>query len=161
MANILELILKIKTDELKYSSSIPDGIKNEDIDTLKEKFKSKFKVDIDDQLVNFLRTCDGLSKNGYIVYSSYDHIKDEVEYGLFKNNELWQKYTGEVQYIYFAEGSQDLFAFDSKSLKYELHDRYSFDVHETFQDFDEMIQYILNGMLGIYDDDDDDDENDN
>ena len=160
MANIPELVLKIKADRLIYNLDIPAPIKDAYIGAFRETFKSGFSITIDEQFIDILKICDGLLENGYKIYSSNDQLVGKSECGIFQLNKGWHASPDKKKFIFFAEGDQDLNTYDTESLKYQLHDRYSFDIFKTFQTMNDMLEHILGEMIGSEEEKDDDEAND-
>lgn len=148
MNEILEKINKIRTERLEYNYSNPTPIDENKIENFTKEFETFFNIKIDNDFLTFLKITDGIEDNGYKVYSSFDHVKNKVEYGIFQNNELWyEEYDKDREYIFFAESGSDLYVFSKSIKKYLLLDRYSGDVYKEYNSFNEMLLYILKLML--------------
>lgn len=148
MEKILEKISLIQSKRLIYNYSNPKPIDTDRIINFVKEYEIFFSTKIDEDYINFLKISDGIWFNGYRVYSSFDHIKNKVEYGIFQNNELWyEEYDKDREYIFFAESGSDLFVFNKQEKQYQLLDRYSGDVYKEYNSFSDMLLYILKLML--------------
>ena len=148
MEEILKKIDKIKKERSAYNLVIPEPITKTDALVFKQEFSPVFGIMADDVYLNFLMICDGLEENGFQIYAAKNLEKDGVFYGIFENNEIWrEEIEGFENYIFYAESGQDLFVFNKSDKRYELLDRSSGDVFESFQSLDRMLVYILDAML--------------
>ncbi len=148
MNEINDKISKIKLERIKYNYSNPNPIDENKIEKFTKEFEVFFSNEIDNDFISFLKISNGIEFNGYKVYSSFDHIKNKVEYGIFQNNEIWyEEYDKDREYIFFAESGSDLYVFNKSIKKYLLLDRYSGDVYKEYNSFNEMLLYILKLML--------------
>lgn len=145
---LLDKIFMIQNKRLNYNYSNQLPIDENQINNFIKKYENFFSTKIDEDFITFMKVSNGIWFNGYKIYSSNDHIKNKVEYGIFQNNELWyEEYDKEREYIFFAESGSDLFVFNKQEKKYQLLDRYSGDVYKIFSSFDDMLLYILKLML--------------
>jgi len=148
MNEINDKISKIKLERIKYNYSNPNPIDENKIEKFTKEFEVFFSNEIDNDFISFLKISNGIEFNGYKVYSSFDHKKNKVEYGIFQNNEIWyEEYDKDREYIFFAESGSDLYVFNKSIKKYLLLDRYSGDVYKEYNSFNEMLLYILKLML--------------
>ncbi len=147
METIKEKINRIKEIENQFNQDFPKPIEESKIEEFKEIFLDFFKIEVDEEFLDFLKICDGLDFNGFQIYSSYNHTIKKVLYGIFENNELWYEVPDFKKYVFFAESGQDLFVFNKESKKYELLDRYCGDLIKTYNSFNNMLLYILKLML--------------
>jgi len=148
MEEIQEKIDKIKMERAVYNLVIPEPITETDAFAFKEKFSSVFETMVDDVYLDFLMICNGLEENGFQIYASKNHEKEGVLYGIFENNEIWHEEIEDFKnYIFYAESGQDLFVFNKSDKVYQLLDRSSGDVFESFNSLGQMLVYILIAML--------------
>lgn len=143
---IIERLEKIEHERSEYNLQIPPPIRN--VEKFKEEYLDYFGQVVDEQIIEFYQIHDGLDENGYQIYSSYDHIINKVEYGIFQNNELlYEQDEDDKKYIFFAVSGMDLYVFNKEEKEYQLLDRASGDKYNSFKDFDDMLLYILKLML--------------
>ena len=147
MGNVNNLIAQIKSERKKFNLDIPKPIETTLINDFINHYKDIFKVELTPNYLSFLKICDGLVENGFTIYSSYDHTIKKVEYGIFENNETWADINPNLKFIYFGESDQDLYAYNKVSKEYEVLDRYSSDVCESFDNFELLLEHILEKML--------------
>ena len=148
MEEIKHRINKIKKEREKYNLTIPAPISEENIEKFKKEFKKYFDLEIDPEYLNFLKICDGLVENGYQIFSSKNKVVNKVPYGIFENNDYFHDILDEFKnYILFASSGQDFFVYNKNKKQYELLDRYSGDVFNVFNSFNDMLLYILKLML--------------
>ena len=147
MSTIKDFVTSIKNINLKYSQEIPKPIVNSTVQNFKDKFFNIFETEIDKDFIEFLKLSDGIEFNGCTIYSSNNHTVDGVEYGIFENNETWLDINLDKQYIYFGDSDQDLYAYNKLNKKYEVLDRYCSDVEESFDNFENLLEYIKKIML--------------
>lgn len=147
MSKIKDLVSRIEKIELKYSQEIPKPIVNSTVQNFKDNFLKNFKTESDKDFIEFLKLSDGIEFNGYTIYSSHDHTINGVEYGIFENNETWVDINPDMKYIYFGESDLDLYAYNKINKKYVVLDRYSSDVYESFDNFESLLEHILEKML--------------
>ena len=98
-----------------------------------------FKLECPSTLVDFYKLSDGLSFNGYQIYSSENKEVNGVLQGIFEYNQLMNSLSEDYQesfgkdYIFFGDGDMDYFTLDKKLEKFQSRDRYSGDVIEEFE----------------------------
>lgn len=148
MNDILEKIEQLKQKRIEYDYENPEPITSDSISSFEEEFKTFFKIDIDNQFIDFLKECDGLTFNGFRIFSSKNYENKGVPYGIFENNNLFYEQDEEDrQYVLHATSGQDLFVLNKDKNVYQLLDRYSGDDFKDFKDFNDMLMYILKLML--------------
>jgi hypothetical protein len=125
---------------------IPEPIDPNELDKFKLDYFNTFKIEIDQIYLDFLNTCDGLEYNGVRFYSSFNPIDEDEGYGIFEANELWDE-GEESSFIYLGESDLDLFVIEKNQNRFLCISRYTEDVEETFDNFDEMLEYALKLMI--------------
>ncbi|MAN26755.1 MULTISPECIES: YrhA family protein [Mesonia] len=148
MKDIEIKINEIKNEREEYNLKIPLPINEKNIENFKKKFKVFFDLEVDKDYLSFFKICNGLEENGFIIFSSNNHIVNKVYYGIFENNEFFHEQDEEdKKYILFATSGQDLFVFNKEKSQYQLLDRYTGDVYNEYESFNDMLLYILKLML--------------
>lgn len=147
MEKVNYLIAQIKSERKKYNLDIPKPIETTLVDGFINSYEVIFKVELAPNYLQFLKICDGLVENGFTIYSSQNHTIKKVEYGIFENNETWADINPNMKFIYFGDSDQDLYVYNKVSKKYEVLDRYSSDVYESFDNFEFLLEHILEKML--------------
>lgn len=149
MNKIEKLVNKIRKERLDYNLSIPEALGEEKIINFKLRYKDYFKIDAPEGYLYFLKLCDGLDENGFVIYSAIDIELNGVTYGIIENNKQWHEIDEEnADYIYFGTSGHDLFIYNKVEQKFELRDRYCGEVLEEYTSIEDMLEYILKLMLG-------------
>ncbi len=112
-----------------------------DLVRLSARALAELPIKVPQEYKEFLRIVDGLNFNGLFIYSS--HNTDDYEHGFVETNLLWRSYEVNEDSLLFADSDINLYAYNLVEKRYELQDRPSGDVYDSFNTFDEMITEAL------------------
>lgn len=124
---------------------------DKEIDALKQNTKGKFETDLPEQYIRFLQTVNGLYYNGLTIYGVDSSLLQEKPvdpvYGFIDTNEIWRESEGQEKYLFFGDSDISWYCLNLSNGAYELRDKPSGTVMETFGDFDSMIESALKTSL--------------
>ncbi len=113
--------------------------------SLSQNSLAELSADVPEQYKAFLRITDGLNWNGLFIYSSHD--TSEYKHGFVETNLNWRSYEINQDFLFFADADINLYAYSISEEEYQVLDRPSMDVYDSFQTFDELIADALKGCL--------------
>ena len=144
MKKIMEEMQLIKKQFDKYGIKIPSGCSDAMITDFLSDFEQEFNYTIDLGYIEFIRTLNGLEFNGFIIYPCVKNEENESVSGedIIESNLTW--IDGDESFMektVFAESDIDLYIKDLKTLDYQIVSKYSDEVFERFDSFEDLIVY--------------------
>jgi len=116
------------------------------------RFESRVELfcDVAAEYIDFLRISNGVAWNGLHIYASetgplagYEDRIDRYIDGFVDANLEWREYEPHKDYLYFADSSISLYAYNLVEARYEIQDQCSMDVVEVLPSFDHLIASAL------------------
>ena len=132
---------KIRARASVYGEKIHPAASEADLISLSGRSSAELPIEIPQEYKKFLRVMDGLNWSGLFIYSS--HNTDDYEHGFVETNLAWRSYEVNENFLFFADSDINLYAYNLVEKRYELQDRTSGDVYDSFKTFDEMITEAL------------------
>lgn len=134
-----------------YKSDIQPPAPEEALQRLRQRTRDELGADLPEGYLDFLRVTDGLNWNGLFVYASDKNpvIKKPTVFmhPFIEDNLDWRSHEPHKNYLFFADGEISLYVYNLVKSRYEVLDRPSETVINTFQTFDEMITEALHQRL--------------
>jgi hypothetical protein len=135
----------------KYGEKLQPPATVKAIEHVRNLVKKRFKADLPDQYINFLRTVNGLDFNGLVIYSadtpSPDDSSTDSVYGFVETNEIWRENEWQKKYLFFGDSDIGWYCLNLETGLYEEQDKPSGTVMKTFQDFDSMVESAIQRRL--------------
>jgi hypothetical protein len=107
-----------------------------------------------DQYIEFLRITNGLDFNGLTIYAAeksplvgYEHMRERDMEGFVDANLAWRGYEPHEDYLFFAQASISLYAYNLVDLRYEERDRECGELIKVVPDFDHLIARALSDSM--------------
>ena len=69
------------------------------------------------------------------------------EYGVIEYNEVYHENEMNRRFFFFGDGNMDAYVLDIEKGKYYFIDKFSHEVWEEFDTFNDMIEHILNYLV--------------
>lgn len=145
------LLDEIEEFEKEFDDELIPPASDKEIDALKQNTMKKFRAELPEQYISFLQTVNGLHYNGLTIYgvdtSLMQEEPSESVYGFIDTNEIWRDSEGQENYLFFGDSDITWYCLNLSNGVYELRDKPSGTVMETFGDFDSMIEVALKTSL--------------
>ncbi len=119
-------------------------------EALRRRTRDELNEDVPGGYLDFLRVTDGLMYNGLFLYGTVE------ENSFVEKNLEWRSYEEHNKYLIFGDGDISLYALNLITGRYELQDRPSGTVMETFDTFDALVAEALRPYVQEDGEDDDD-----
>jgi hypothetical protein len=131
----------------RWGDKLQPPCSEEAIVELKRKSRITLSTDVPEGYIEFLRMTDGLEWDGLMIYASatspiVGHQDKTIE-GFVEANDLWRSYKPHRKYLFFGESGTSLYALNLVGGRFELQDRATGTVFETWRTFDELIASAL------------------
>lgn len=140
------LIFRAEKIQMEAGHPLRSPAKRDDIIFTINLVRERFKVELPDDYVEFLKFRNGFWFEGFTIYNAkfIDEANESrylIKTNIVDENEAWRKGFEELNrdYLYFGESDMDLFALNLKTKIYEQQDRISRDVLESFPNFTSMM----------------------
>ncbi len=155
-----DLLVAVFTRLSKYEASGQPPLSTSSRDDFRARVVFTLSYDLPPAYLDILSQSDGLDWNGHVLYASETrmHADDSLAIqGLLEANmQLRLVYTPDKNFVYFAESGMDAYRHDLLKNTFEIADRTSATVFETFETADALFQRLLQGMLNLVPSDEDD-----
>ena len=147
-----EFLKEIAKEKCKYSESMQPSSTIKQIARLRKNTLEKLSEELPDEYIDFLYITNGLDWNGLLIYASDTFpivgYKDRfipgfVETNLFNREE--DKSCKDL--LFFGCSGIDAYVLKLTTRKYQILDRVSLDITETFLSFDELIFEAIKSHL--------------
>lgn len=146
-----ERLEEIRQEEKRYGQDINHGISEREAETLIKAIKDELGITLPEEYLKVLRTINGIEFNGYILYGADEHLLMEAPNqpvnGLIDCNKVWYENEWQKQYLFLGEGSISWYVYDLKIKKYCELDNPSGELSEEFDDFEQMLDKMLEDSL--------------
>ena len=151
-----EKLEKIKMKfEKDYGDSFNNSATDNEISKLKNSFFKKFGLELPTQYLEFLKYMNGIEFDGFIIFSIDKDIIDnntnqQVE-GIINFNEILYENEFNKDYIFLADSDISWYVYNIKDKNFNILDKPSGELMETYNDFYSMLdnileEYILNNL---------------
>ena len=148
-----ELVAAVQAETAQYSSHEQSPLAAEKAETFKKRVAETFNYVLPQEYVAILRMADGIDWNSFVLYSS--EIKYEgdefILNGFIEANTLLRGPAGDCaglgDLMSFAESGIDLYQHNRDTGQFQLADRTSGWINETFESAQEMFQQLLRNMV--------------
>lgn len=156
-----ELLATIRAEQVQFRRRQQLPLSAEARAAFRERVAFTLSYELPAAYLDLLAVTDGLDWNGHVLYASETRLLDNDELdiqGLLEANvQLRLGYTPDKNFIYFGESGMDAYRHNLVENKFEISDRTSSTVFETFGTVEELFNRLLRGMLNlVYDPDEDD-----
>ena len=146
-----EHLEEIRQEEKRYGEDINCGISEEEAEAFIKAVKDDLGIALPEDYLKILRTINGIEFNGFILYGVDEPLLKEAPNqhvnGLIDCNKVWYENEWQKQYLFLGEGSISWYVYDLKAKKYCELDNPSGELSEEFEDFEQMIDKMLEGAL--------------
>ena len=157
--NVVNNINDNKKFEGKYSFlnnfkhlSVFTGLSDEEINSYSQEFFEKFKIDLPEDVKEFLKVTNGLFGAGgeYFLSKFNDEVKNinpkimDIEtFDIIRRNE-YERMLGDIEeFIILGDDSLSYYVYDIKSKKYQDLSHGSLDVLNEYDEFAKMVEDVL------------------
>ena len=117
---------------------------------LKELVIEKFNLILPEQYIDFLKMTNSFNFDGEMIYGmdvKYLDGSNGGEYGVIEYNEVYHENEMNRRFFFFGDGNMDAYVLDIEKGKYYFIDKFSHEVWEEFDTFNDMIEHILNYLV--------------
>lgn len=129
----------------------------EEIELFREDVRKLFNdYELPATYLEILAEANGINKNGFTLYANQFQYEagQFVMHGFLEDNQLLRGPDGDCAGLgdlyFFAESGQDLYQQNRDTGAFELSDRTSGGVYETFESADDMFQDLFKNMLNLF-----------
>lgn len=136
-----------------YRKDPPAAATEDALAVLQQRSRAELNADPPEEYLNFLRVTDGLNWDGLFLYGTDDNPKNSF----VEQNLDWRSYEKHNSYLIFGDGDISLYAYNLIEKRYELQDRSSGTVLETFETFDALAAEALRPYVETDENNDDSD----
>lgn len=158
-----EVLAAIQAETAQYSSHEQPPLTAEKADPFRKRVSEIFNYALPQEYVDILSVADGIDWNGFVLYASESkYEKDEfVLNGFVEANTLLRGPSGNCaglgDLLYFAESGSDLYQYNRGANQFQMADRTSGWINETFESAQEMFQQLLREIVnyGVGDEEED------
>lgn len=147
---------KIKTKfERDYGDSFNTPASDNEIYKLKNSFLKKFGLELPTQYLEFLKYMNGIEFDGFIIFSidkdMLDNDTNQQVEGIIDFNEILYENKFNRDYIFLADSDISWYVYNIKNKNFNILDKPSGELMETYNDFYSMLdnileEYILNNL---------------
>lgn len=156
---VMQVAARIKAED---ASDLQPPATEQALERLRRRTRDELNADLPEGYLDFLRLTDGLVWNGLFLYASESApivgTSDEFMHSFVEDNLNWRSIEMHNDYLFFGDGDISLYAYNLVLGRYELQDRSSGTVLETFDTFDGLVTNALNSYLHMNEGEDEDDE---
>ena len=146
-----ERLEEIKQEEKRYGQDINCGISDEEAGEFIKAVEDELGITLPEDYVRILRMVNGIEYNGFILYGVDEPllmgVPNQHVNGLVDCNKVWYENEWQKQYLFLGEGSISWYVYDLKTKKYCELDNPSGELSGEFDDFEEMLDKMLEDAL--------------
>ena len=146
-----ERLEEIRQEEKRYGADINGGISEEEAQEFIKAVKDELGIVLPEEYLKILRIVNGIEFNGFILYGVDEPLLKESPNqhinGLIDCNKVWYENEWQKQYLFLGEGSISWYVYDLKTKKYCELDNPSGELSEEFDDFERMLDKMLEDAL--------------
>lgn len=143
-----------------YRSDIQPAATEAALERLQQRAQKELDASLPDDYLDFLRVTDGLNWDGLFVYASGKNPVIEKPtafmHSFVDDNLDWRSHAPHRNYLFFADSDISLFVLNLASRRYEILDRPSGTLIQTFDTMDAMLTEAL--RLSLHEDEDESEE---
>ena len=146
-----EHLEEIRQEEKRYGGDINCGVSADEEEAFIKAVKDELGITLPEEYLKILRTVNGIEFNGFILYGVDDLLLTEAPdrhvNGLVDCNKVWYENEWQKQYLFLGEGNISWYVYDLKTKKYCELDNPSGELSEEFDDFERMLDKMLEDAL--------------
>ncbi len=146
-----DLIKRIAGERKRYGLAMQSPATEMEIQSLLRESTRKLNYNIDSEYETFLRSVNGLTWNGFLVYATTKMPivgrTDTFIDGFVDTNLAFREVDIARELVVFAEGGDDQFVFNIRLQKFAEIDRVSLDVYEEFESCSSLLHHVLRRSL--------------
>ncbi|MBC1425059.1 hypothetical protein HCI96_12880 [Listeria seeligeri] len=142
---IEKLINEIAKIEAKYDEILPAPATLEELEILKNWATDLFGNDVSIEVYSqFLNNVNSLQHNGIFLYGVNTQ---NANLDIIENNKIWHDMTEHKKYLFFGDDDISWYVWDSVVNEFQLVDKPSGEIMETFESCNSMIIEALEKVL--------------
>lgn len=146
-----ENLEEIIQEEKKYGQEINNGISEDEVKLFVKEVEDELNITLPEDYIKVLKVVNGIEFNGIILYGVDEPILKEIPKrhvnGLIDCNKVWYENEWQKQYLFLGEGSISWYVYDLKAKKYYELDNPSGEISEEFNNFEGMLDKMLEDSL--------------
>lgn len=146
-----EYLEQIRQEEKRYGGDINCGISEEEAGAFIKAVKDELGIALPEEYLQILRIVNGIEFNGFILYGVDESLLKEASNqhvnGLIDSNKIWYENEWQKQYLFLGEGSISWYVYDLRTKKYCELDNPSGELSEEFDNFERMLDKMLEDAL--------------
>ncbi len=146
-----ERLEKIKQEQKRYGQDMNCGISMEEERAFIKAVNDELGITLPEEYLKILRTINGIEFNGFILYGVDEPLLMEAPNqhvnGLVDCNKVWYENEWQKQYLFLGESSISWYVYDLETKKYYELDNPSGEIMEEFNDFEQMLDKMLEDSL--------------
>lgn len=151
------LLAAVRAEQQRFDQPQRPPLSQAALQAFKSRVANTLSYELPQAYCDILTVADGVDWNGTILYASETQLRENEELdsqGLLEANiQLRLTYTGDKDFIYFAESGMDAYRHNLLTDQFEVADRVVAEsVFETFSTAEELLTYMLRDMLDTGDD---------
>ena len=145
--------MAVQAETAQYSHRKQPPLATEKAEAFKKRVAEVFNYALPQEYVDILSVADGIDWNGFVLYSSEIRYEGDefVINGFIEVNSALRGPLGDCaglgDLMYFAESGIDLYQHNRGTGQFQLADRTSGWINETFESAQEMFQQLLREMV--------------
>lgn len=142
------LLRELAKKRAKYSQSMQPPCEEGKIEQLEREALAKLSTALPDEYIEFLKITNGLDWNGLLIYACettpISGYTDRFIPGFLETNLRTRKECEPCRdFLFFGDSGIDAYAYKISSSEYQILDRSSMELTETFSSFDDLISEAL------------------
>lgn len=146
------LLQEIARKRAKYSQSMQPPCAAEKLDRLRRQVLEELSTPLPGEYIEFLKITDGLDWNGLLIYACETvpvaGYSDRFVPGFLETNLRTREECEPCSdYLFFGDASIDAYAYKISEREYQILDRSSLELTDTFPSFDALISEALRAHL--------------
>lgn len=147
-----DLLRDIAEKRARYSQSMQPPCPEEQIDRLQRRVHEELSTPLPSEYIEFLRITNGLDWNGLLIYASETSpivgYSDRFVPGFLETNLRTREECEPCSdFLFFGDASIDAYAYKIPEREYQILDRSSLNLTDTFPSFDALISEALRTHL--------------
>ncbi|MDE7297653.1 MAG: SMI1/KNR4 family protein [Lachnospiraceae bacterium] len=146
-----ESLEEIRQGEKRYGGEINCGISEEEVELFIKEVENELNLALPEDYIKILKVVNGIEFNGTILYGVDEPLLKEAPSqhvnGLIDCNKVWYENEWQKQYLFLGEGSISWYVYDLGTKKYYELDNPSGEISEEFDNFEQMLDKMLEDSL--------------
>jgi len=135
----------------KYGERLQPGVTPEQLASLEKRSESELGARLIDGYAPFLKRTNGLDWNGVAIYASERTqivgYSDRIIDGFMEANLAFRDVDEFARLLVFGESGDELYAYDTHLLQFQIVDRVPLDVLETYSSFERLLYEVIKKKL--------------